>query len=116
MLSGYIAVTNTKAAEEPGDPKDPDSVSPEEPVGPVQPETPTNPEEPVTPTEPGNSTPDTPEITPSAEAPSAGGDREQASSEAPELPQTGDSSIYLLAAGTGSIILLAGIGLAKKQS
>lgn len=116
MLSGYIDVTNTKAAEEPGDPKDPDSVSPEDPVGPVQPETPTNPEEPVIPTEPGNTTPDTPGITPSAEAPSAGGDREKLSSEAPELPQTGDSSVYLLAAGAGSIILLAGIGLLKKQS
>ena len=116
MLSGYIEVTNTKAVEEPGDPKDPDPVSPEEPVGPVQPETPTNPEEPVTPTEPGNSTPDTPEITPSAEAPSSGGDREQASSEAPELPQTDDSSGYLLAAGVGTIVLLVGMGLAKKQS
>ena len=116
MLSGYIDVTNTKAAAEPGDPKDPGPVSPEEPVGPVQPETPTNPEEPVTPTEPGNSTPDTPDITSSAEAPSAGGNREKVSSEAPELPQTGDSSIYLLAAGTGSIILLVGMGLAKKQS
>ena len=116
MLSGYIDVTNTKAVEEPGDPKDPDPVNPEDPVGPVQPETPTNPEEPVTPTEPGNSTPDTPEITPSAEAPAASGDREQASSEASKLPQTGDSSVYLLAAGAGSIILLAGIGLLKKQS
>lgn len=87
MLSGYIDVTNTKAAEEPGDPKDPDPVSPEEPVGPVQPETPTNPEEPVTPTEPGNTTPDTPGITSSAEAPAASGDREQASSEASKLPQ-----------------------------
>ena len=116
MLSGYIDVTNTKAAEEPGDPKDPDSMSPEEPVGQVQPETPSNPEEPVTPTEPGNLTPDTPDITSSAEAPVAGGNREQASSEAPELPQTGDSSVYLLAAGAGSIILLAGIGLLKKQS
>ena len=115
MLSGYIDVTNTKAAEEPGDPKDPGPVSPEEPVGPVQPETPTNPEEPVTPTEPGNSTPDTPDITSSAEAPSAGGNREKVSSEAPELPQTGDSSVYLLAAGAGSIILLAGIGLLKKR-
>ncbi len=115
MLSGYIDVTNTKAAEEPGDPKDPDPVSPEEPVGPVQPETPTNPEEPVTPTEPGNSTPDTPDITSSAEAPVAGGNREKVSSEAPELPQTGDSSVYLLAAGAGSIVLLAGIRLAKKQ-
>lgn len=116
MLSGYIDVTNTKAAEEPGDPKDPDPVSPEDPVGPVQPETPTNPEEPVTPTEPGKSTPDAPEITPSAEAPSACGDCEKASSEAPELPQTDDSSGYLLAAGLGSIVLLAGMGLAKKQS
>lgn len=116
MLSGYIDVTNTKAAEEPGDPKDPGPVSPEELVCPVQPETPTNPEEPVTPTEPGNTTPDTSEITSSAEAPSAGGDCEKASSEAPELPQTGDSSVYLLAAGTGSIILLVGMGLAKKQS
>ncbi len=116
MLSGYIDVTNTKAAEEPGDPKDPDSVSPEELVGPVQPKTPTNPEEPVAPTEPGNTTPDTPEITPSAEAPSASGDREQASSEASKLPQTDDSSGYLLAAGAGSIILLVGMGLAKKQS
>lgn len=116
MLSGYIDVTNTKAAEEPGDPKDPDPVSPEGPVGPVQPETPTNPEEPVTPTEPGNTTPDTPDITPSAEAPAAGDDREKASSEAPELPQTDDSSGYLLAAGLGSIVLLAGMGLAKKQS
>lgn len=116
MLSGYIDVTNTKAVEEPGDPKDPDSVNPEDPVGPVQPETPSNPEEPVAPTEPGNTTLDTPGITPSAEAPSVGGDREKASSEAPELPQTGDSSIYLLAAGTGSIVLLAGMGLLKKQS
>ena len=116
MLSGYIDVTNTKAAEEPGDPKDPDPVSPEEPAGPVQPETPTNPEEPVTPTEPGNSTPDTPDITSSAEAPAAGGNREKVSSEAPKLPQTGDSSVYLLAAGAGSIILLAGMGLAKKRS
>ena len=116
MLSGYIDVTNTKAGEEPGDPKDPDPVSPEEPVGPVQPKTPTNPEEPVTPTEPGNSTPDAPDITSSAETPVAGGNPEQASSEAPELPQTGDSSGYLLAAGAGSIILLAGIGLLKKQS
>lgn len=116
MLSGYIDVTNTKAAEEPGDPKDPDSVNPEDPVGPVQPETPTNPEEPVAPTEPGNSTPDAPDTTSSAEAPAAGGDREKVSSEAPELPQTGDSSVYLLAAGAGSIILLAGIGLLKKQS
>lgn len=116
MLSGYIDVTNTKAAEEPGDPKDPNPVSPEDPVGPVQPETPTNPEEPVTPTEPGNTTLDTPEITPSAEASAASGDREQASSEASKLPQTGDSSVYLLAAGVGSIILLAGIGLLKKQS
>lgn len=116
MLSGYIDVTNTKAAEEPGDPKDPDSVSPEEPVGPVQPKTPTNPEEPVTPTEPGNTTPDTPDITSSAEAPVAGGNREQASSGASKLLQTGDSSIYLLAAGTGSIVLLVGMGLAKKQS
>lgn len=116
MLSGYIEVTNTKAVEEPGDPKDPDPVSPEEPVGPVQPETPSNPEEPVAPTEPGNSTPDAPDTTSSAEAPAASGDREQASSEAPELPQTGDSSIYLLAAGTGSIVLLVGMGLAKKQS
>lgn len=116
MLSGYIDVTNTKAAEEPGDPKDPDSVSPEDPVGPVQPETPSNPEEPVAPTEPGKSTPDAPDTTSSAEAPAASGDREQASSEAPELPQTGDSSVYLLAAGAGSIILLAGIGLLKKQS
>ena len=106
MLSGYIDVTNTKAAEEPGDPKDPGPVSPEEPVGPVQPE----------PTEPGNLTPDTPDITSSAEAPVAGGNREKVSSEAPELPQTGDSSVYLLAAGAGSIILLAGIGLLKKQS
>lgn len=116
MLYGYIDVTNTKVAEEPGDPKDPGPVNPEDPAGPVQPETPTNPEEPVTPTEPGNSTPDTPEITPSAEAPAASGDREQASSEASKLPQTGDSSVYLLAAGAGSIILLAGIGLLKKQS
>lgn len=116
MLSGYIDVTNTKVAEEPGDPKDPDPVSPEDPVGSVQPETPTNPEEPVTPTEPGNTTPDTPDTTPSVEAPAAGDNREKASSEAPELPQTGDSSIYLLAAGLGSIVLLAGMGLAKKQS
>ena len=116
MLSGYIDVTNTKAAEEPGDPKDPDPVSPEDPDGPVQPETPTNPEEPATPREPGNTTPDTPDTTPSAEAPAAGGNREKVSSEAPELPQTGDSSVYLLAAGAGSIILLAGIGLLKKQS
>ena len=116
MLSGYIDVTNTKAVEEPGDPKDPDSVSPEEPVGPVQPKTPTNPEEPVTPTEPGKSTPDAPDTTSSAEAPAASGDREKASSEAPELLQTGDSSGYLLAAGVGSIVLLAGIGLLKKQS
>lgn len=116
MLSGYIEVTNTKAVEEPGEPKDPDPANPEEPVGPVQPETPTNPVEPVTPMEPGNTTPDTPEITPSAEAPSAGGDREQASSEASKLPQTDDSSGYLLAAGVGSIVLLAGMGLAKKQS
>lgn len=115
MLSGYIDVTNTKAAEEPGDPKDQDSVSPEEPVGPVQPKTPTNPEEPVTPTEPGNTTPDAPDTTSSAEAPAAGGDREQASSEASKLPQTDDSSGYLLAAGVGSIVLLAGMGLAKKQ-
>lgn len=116
MLSGYIDVTNTKAAEGPGDPKDPDPVSPEDPVGPVQPETPANPEEPATPREPGNTTPDTHDITPSAEAPAAGGNREQASSEAPELPQTDDSSGYLLAAGLGSIVLLAGMGLAKKQS
>ena len=116
MLSGYIDVTNTKAVEEPGDPKDPDPVSPEDPVGPVQPETPTNPEEPVAPTEPGNTTPDTPDITSSAEAPAASGDREQASSEASKLPQTDDSSGYLLAAGVGSIVLLAGMGLAKKQS
>ena len=116
MLSGYIDVTNTKAAEEPGDPKDPDPVSPEDPVGPVQPETPTNPEEPVTPREPGNTTPDTPDTTPSVEVPAAGGNREQASSEASKLPQTGDSSIYLLAAGAGSVVLLAGMGLAKKQS
>ena len=116
MLSGYIDVTNTKAAEEPVDPHDPDPVSPEEPVGPVQPETPTNPEEPVTPTEPGNTVPETPDTTPSAEAPAAGGDREKGSSEAPELPQTNDSSGYLLAAGLGSIVLLAGMGLAKKQS
>lgn len=115
MLSGYIDVTNTKAAEGPGDPKDPDPVSPEDPVGPVQPETPANPEEPATPREPGNTTPDTHDITPSAEAPAAGGNREQASSEAPELPQTDDSSGYLLAAGLGSIVLLAGMGLAKKQ-
>lgn len=116
MLSGYIDVTNTKAVEEPGDPKDPDPVNPEDPVGPVQPETPSYPKEPVAPTEPGNTTPDAPDTTSSAEAPAASGDREQASSEAPELPQTGDSSVYLLAAGAGSIILLAGIGLLKKQS
>lgn len=116
MLSGYIDVTNTKAVEEPGDPKDSDPVNPEEPVGPVQPETPINPEEPVTPTEPGNTTPDAPDTTSSAEAPAASGDREQASSEASKLPQTGDSSGYLLAAGVGSIVLLAGMGLAKKQS
>ena len=116
MLSGYIDVTNTKAAEEPGDPKDPDPVSPEDPVGPVQPETPINPEEPVTPTEPGNTTPDAPDITSSAKAHSTDGDCEKASSEAPELPQTDDSSGYLLAAGLGSIVLLAGMGLAKKQS
>lgn len=116
MLSGYIDVTNTKAAEEPGDPKDPDPVSPEDPVGPVQPETPINPEEPVTPRGPGNTAPETPDTTPSAEAPAAGGDREQASAEASKLPQTGDSSGYLLAAGLGSIVLLAGMGLAKKQS
>lgn len=116
MLSGYIDVTNTKAAEEPGDPKDPDSVSPEEPVGPVQPKTPANPEEPVAPTEPGNTTPDTPDITSSTEAPAASGDREQVSSEASKLPQTDDSSGYLLAAGVGFIVLLAGMGLAKKQS
>lgn len=116
MLSGYIDVINTKAAEEPGDPKDPDPVSPEEPIGPVQPETPTNPEEPVTPTEPGNTTPDAPDTTSSAEAPAASGDREQASSEASKLPQTDDSSGYLLAAGVGSIVLLAGMGLAEKQS
>lgn len=116
MLSGYIDVTNTKAVEEPGDPKDPDPLNPEDPVGPVQPETPSNPEEPVAPTEPGNSTPDAPDTTSSAEAPAASGDREQASSEASKLPQTGDSSIYLLAAGTGSIVLLVGMGLAKKQS
>lgn len=115
MLSGYIDVTNTKAVEEPGEPKDPDSVSPEEPIGPVQPKTPTNPEEPVTPTEPGNTTPDAPDTTSSAEAPSAGGNREKVSSEASKLPQTDDSSIYLLAAGVGSIVLLAGMGLAKKQ-
>lgn len=71
MLSGYIDVTNTKVAEEPGELKDPDPVNPEDPVGPVQPETPSNPEEPVTPTEPGNTTPDTPDITSSAEAPVA---------------------------------------------
>ena len=116
MLSGYIDVTNTKAAEEPGVPKDPNPVSPEDPVGPVQPETPTNPEEPVTPTEPGNTTPDAPDITSSAKAHSTDGDCEKASSEAPELPQTDDSSGYLLAAGLGSIVLLAGMGLAKKQS
>ena len=116
MLSGYIDVTNMKAAEEPGDPKDPGPVSPEEPVGPVQPETPSNPEEPVAPTEPGNSTPDAPDTTSSAEAPAASGDHEQASSEASKLPQTDDSSGYLLAAGVGSIVLLAGMGLAKKQS
>ena len=116
MLSGYIDVTNTKAVEEPGDPKDPDPVSPEDPVGPVQPETPSNPEEPVAPTEPGNSTPDAPDTTSSAEAPAASGDHEQASSEASKLPQTDDSSGYLLAAGVGSIVLLAGMGLAKKQS
>lgn len=116
MLSGYIDVTNTKAAEEPGDPKDPGPVSPEDPDGPVQPETPSNPDEPVAPTEPGNSTPDAPDTTSSAEAPAASGDREQASSEASKLPQTGDSSVYLLAAGVGSIVLLAGMGLAKKQS
>lgn len=116
MLSGYIDVTNTKAVEEPGEPKDPDPVNPEDPVGPVQPETPINPEEPVTPTEPGNSTPDAPDTTSSAEAPAASGDREQASSEASKLPQTDDSSGYLLAAGMGSIVLLAGMGLAKKQS
>lgn len=121
MLSGYIDVTNTKAAEEPGDPKDPDPVSPEDPVGPVpvgpvQPETPTNPEEPVKPTEPGNTTPDAPDITSSAKAHSTGGNREQASSEASKLPQTDDSTIYLLAAGLGSVALLAGMGLAKKQS
>lgn len=116
MLSGYIDVTNTKAAEEPGDPKDPDPVNPEEPVGPVQPETPTNPEEPVTPTEPVNSTPDAPDTTSSAEAPAVSGDREQASSEASKLLQTDDSSGYLLAVGVGSIVLLAGMGLAKKQS
>lgn len=116
MLSGYIDVTNTKAAEEPGDPKDPDPVSPEDPVGPVQPETPTNPEEPATPREPGNTTPDTPDTTPSAEAPAAGGNREKGSLEASKLPQTDDSSGYLLAAGLGSIVLLAGMGLAKKQS
>lgn len=51
-----------------------------------------------------------------AEAPVAGGNREKVSSEAPELPQTGDSSVYLLAAGAGSIILLVGMGLLKKQS
>lgn len=116
MLSGYIDVTNTKAVEEPGDPKDPDPVNPEDPVGPVQPETPSNPEEPVAPTEPGNSTPDAPVTTSSAEAPAASGDREQASSEASKLPQTDDSSGYLFAAGVGSIVLLAGMGLAKKQS
>lgn len=116
MLSGYIGVTNTKAAEEPGDPKDPGPVSPEDPVGPVQPETPINPEEPVTPTEPGNSTPDTPNITSSAEAPAVSSDHEQASSEASKLLQTDDSSGYLLAVGVGSIVLLAGMGLAKKQS
>lgn len=116
MLSGYIDVTNMKAAEEPGDPKDPGPVSPEEPVGPVQPETPSNPEEPVAPTEPGNSTPDAPDTTSSAEAPAASGDHEQASSEASKLPQTDDSSGYLLAAGVGTIALLAGIGLLKKQS
>lgn len=116
MLSGYIDVTNTKAAEEPGDPKDPGPVSPEDPDGPVQPETPSNPDEPVAPTEPGNSTPDAPDTTSSAEAPAASGDREQASSEALKLPQTDDSSICLLAAGVGSIVLLVGMGLAKKQS
>ena len=127
MLSGYIDVTNTKAAEEPGDPKDPDPVSPEDPVGPVpvspedpvgpvQPETPTNPEEPATPREPGNTTPDTPDTTPSAEAPAAGGNREKGSLEASKPPQTDNSSSYLLAAGLGSIVLLAGMGLAKKQS
>lgn len=116
MLSGYIDVTNTKAVEEPGEPKDPDPVNPEDPIGPVQPETPSNPEEPVAPTEPGNSTPDAPDTTSSAEAPAAGGNREQVSSEAPELPQTGDSFGYLLAAGVGSIVLLAGMGLAKKRS
>ncbi len=116
MLSGYIDVTNTKAVEEPGEPKDPDPVNPEDPVGPVQPETPTNTEEPVAPTEPGNSTPDAPDTTSSAEAPTASGDREQASSEASKLPQTDDSSGYLLAAGMGSIVLLAGMGLLKKQS
>ena len=56
------------------------------------------------------------DTTSSAEAPAASGDREKASSEASKLPQTGDSSVYLLAAGTGSIVLLAGMGLAKKQS
>lgn len=116
MLSGYIDVTNTKAVEESGDPKDPGPVSPEEPVGPVQPETTSNPEEPVAPTEPGNSTPDAPDTTSSAEAPATSGDHEQASSEASKLPQTDDSSGYLLAAGVGSIVLLAGMGLAKKQS
>ena len=116
MLSGYIDVTNTKAVEEPGDPKDPDPVNPEDPVGPVQPETPSNPEEPVAPTEPGNSTPDAPDTTSSAEAPAASGDHEQASSEASKLAQTDDSSGYLLAAGVGFIVLLAGMGLAKKQS
>lgn len=116
MLSGYIDVTNTKAAEEPGDPHDPDPVSPEEPVGPVQPETPSNPEEPATPEEPGNNTPETPGITPSDKTSAVGGNREQASSEASKLPQTDDSSGYLLAAGLGSIVLLAGMGLAKKQS
>lgn len=116
MLYGYIDVTNTKAVEEPGEPKDPDPVNPENPVGPVQPKTPTNPEEPVTPTEPGNTTPDAPDTTSIAEAPAASGDREQASSEASKLPQTDDSSGYLLAAGVGTIVLLAGMGLAKKQS
>lgn len=86
MLSGYIDVTNTKAAEEPGDPKDPDPVSPEDPVGPVQPETPSNPEEPATPREPGNTTPDTPDTTPSAEAPAAGGNRENGVLGASKLP------------------------------
>lgn len=117
LYGGTIVVTNTRASDEPSDPKDPsEPVEPKDPVGPQEPVEPPAPEGPAEPV--------TPDIPHAAQPPAERGaepmrasttDKGKGAQAASALPHTGDVAPLLALAALGLSALALGAGYAVRR-